>query len=366
MEKVKVGVIGCGNISEIYLKNLKAFPMIELAACADLDPNRAREKAERFGPVKACAPEELIGDPGLELVVNLTPPAEHARITLAALAAGKHVYTEKPLATSREDGLRILARAREAGLLVGSAPDTFLGGGLQTCRKLLDEGWIGEPVAATAFMTCHGPEGWHPNPDFFYQPGGGPLFDMGPYYLTALVTTLGPVRRVAASCRASFPERIVTRPDAYGARINVETPTHIAGTLDFTCGAVGTIITSFDIWAAELPRLEIYGSEGTLSLPDPNTFGGPVRIRRQGAADWSTIPLTHRYMENSRGLGAADLAQAVRYARPARAGGDLAYHVLDIMQSLLESSSMGRHLELASGCARPASLPMGLLDYELD
>lgn len=366
MDKVTVGVIGCGNISDIYLKNLKAFPITEVAACADLIPEKARAQAERHEIPRACTVDELIGDPGIEIVLSLTPPAEHASIALAALAAGKHVYTEKPLAAARDDGREILDRARRAGLLVGAAPDTFLGGGLQTCRKLIDEGWIGEPVAAGAFMVCHGPEGWHPNPDFFYQAGGGPLFDMGPYYLTALVTLLGPVRRVAGSARASFPERIVTRPDAYGTRIKVATPTHIAGLLEFAGGAVGTLVTSFDVWSSGLPRLEIHGSEGTLSLPDPNTFGGPVLIRRKDDNEWREIPLTHGYAENSRGLGLADLASSLGHKRPVRAGGDLAYHVLDIMQSLLESSQDGSYRELTSGCSRPAALPMGLLHWELD
>jgi predicted dehydrogenase len=266
---------------------------------------------------------------------------------------------------TREDGRQVLAAAREKGVRVGCAPDTFLGGGLQTCRKLIDEGWIGQPVAATAFFVQHGPESWHPNPDFFYQVGAGPLFDMGPYYLTALITLLGPVKRLAGSARISFPERIATSEEQRGRRIPVEVPTHVAGVLDFAGGPIATLITSFDVWASRLPRIEVYGSEGTLSAPDPNVFGGPVRVRRAGAEEWSDIPLTHS-AEVGRGIGVADMAYALRHDRPHRVRADVAFHVLDVMQALGESSERGRFVEVTSDCARPAPLPMGLNPGELD
>ncbi len=349
-----VGIIGCGNISEIYLKNCRAFPELTLIACADADSARAEAKAAAHG-IRALSVAALLADPTIEIVVNLTPPAAHAEINLAALEAGKHVYTEKPLAVSREDGRRTVALARAKGLRVGGAPDTFLGAGLQTCRQLLDEGAIGVPVAATAFMPGHGPEAWHPDPEFFYKQGAGPLFDMGPYYLTALVSLLGPVARITGSARISFPERLITSKAHYGEVIQVETPTHVVGVLDFASGVVGTLITSFDIWAANLPRIEIYGSGGTLSVPDPNTFGGPVRLwQREGG--WRDVPLSHDYAENSRGLGAADLARAARSGQPHRANGDLAYHVLDVMHTILEASEAGRHLTPESTCERPAPL----------
>jgi predicted dehydrogenase len=309
---------------------------------------------------------ELLEDPEIRIVVNLTIPKAHAEVGQAALEAGKSVYNEKPLAVTREDGRKMLDTAHSRGLRIGGAPDTFLGAGIQTCRKLIDDGWIGAPVAATAFMTCHGHEGWHPDPDFYYQPGGGPMFDMGPYYLTALVVLMGPVRRVTGSTRITFPERIITSQPKYGTRIRVNTPTHVAGVMDFAGGAVGTIVTSFDVWAAQLPRIEIYGSEGSLSVPDPNGFGGPVRIRRQGAADWTEVPLTHGYAKQNRGLGVADMACAMRSGRPHRANGDLAYHVLDVMHAFHDASTEGRHVELASTCERPAALPLGLIDYQLD
>jgi predicted dehydrogenase len=359
----RVGIIGCGNISGIYLTNCRKLPGLELVACADLDIERARAKDPEHG-IRAATVDELLADPDIDLVVNLTIPAVHAEVNRAVLAAGKHVYTEKPLATRRADGAATLALAREKGLRVGSAPDTFLGGGLQTCRKLIDDGIIGEPVAAVAFMTGHGPEGWHPDPEFFYKPGAGPMFDMGPYYLTALVSLLGPIARVTGSTRSSFPERTIGSGPKQGRKIIVETPTHVAGVLDFAGGAVATIITSFDVWAASLPRVEIYGSEGSLSVPDPNTFGGPVRIWLAGDKEWRDVPLTHGYSENSRGLGVAEMSGAIQAGRPHRASGELAYHVLDVMAAFEEASTTDRHVMITSGPPRVEALPAGWPDAE--
>jgi predicted dehydrogenase len=366
MKTTKIGIVGCGNISGIYLEAGRVFDILEIVACADLLPERASAKAAEYHISKACSVQELLADPEIEIVVNLTIPRAHAEVALAALQAGKSVHNEKPLAVSREDGLQLLKLAGERGLRVGCAPDTFLGGGLQTCRKLIDDGWIGEPVAATAFMLCHGHESWHPDPDFYYQPGGGPMFDMGPYYLTALVHLMGPVRRVTGSAQVTFPERLITSQPKHGAKIVVNVPTHVAGIMDFANGAVGTIVTSFDVWAAQVPRIEIYGTEGSLSVPDPNGFGGPVFVRRAGASDWSEVPLTHGYAKNSRGIGVADMAYALRSGRPHRAGGDMAYHVLDIMHAFHDASREGRHVELSSTCTRPAPLPLGLREGTLD
>jgi predicted dehydrogenase len=357
---IPVGIIGCGNISAIYLENGKLLEPFEIVAVADIEMDRARARAEEYGVPRACTVDELLADPQIQIVINLTIPAAHAEVALQVLGAGKSVYNEKPLSVQREDAQRLLALAREKGLRVGCAPDTFLGGGIQTCRKLIDDGWIGEPVAAVAFMPSHGPESWHPNPYFFYQVGGGPMFDMGPYYLTTLVTLLGPVRRVTGSARITFPERTITSQYNYGDKIQVNTATHIAGVMDFASGAVGTIITSFDIWGANLPRIEIYGSQGSLSVPDPNTFDGPVRIRRAGAQEWSDVPLTHGFTKNSRGLGVADMASAIRSGRPHRANGELAYHVLDLMHAFHDASREDRHIKIESSCERPAPLPLGL------
>ena len=363
---VKVGIVGCGTISGIYLQNARTLEAIEVVACADLIPERAQARAVEFGVPRACSVEELLADPEVEVVLNLTIPKAHAEVALAALEAGKSVYSEKPLAVRREDARRMLDLAAAKGLRVGCAPDTFLGGGLQTCRKVIDDGAIGEPVAAVAFMMSHGHESWHPDPDFYYQPGGGPMFDMGPYYLTALVALLGPVRRVTGSARITFPERTITSQPRFGTKITVNTPTHVAGVMDFASGAVATIITSFDVWPTELPRIEVYGTEGSLSVPDPNTFGGPVRIRRPREKEWLEVELTHGYTQNSRGVGVADMACGLRAGRAHRASGELAYHVLDIMHAFHDASREGRHVELESTCARPAPLPVGLVEGRLD
>lgn len=363
--RIKVGVIGCGNISGAYFRGCKPYDILEVVACADLIMDRAKAKAAEFEVPRACSVDELLNDPEIQIVVNLTIPKAHAEVNLAAIAAGKNVHCEKPLATHRDDGAKTLAAAQEKGVLVGCAPDTFLGGGIQTCRKLIDDGWIGDPVAATAFMVGHGHESWHPAPDFYYQVGGGPMFDMGPYYLTALVNLLGPVKRVTGSTQITFPERTITTEARYGERIVVETPTHITGVMDFANGAVGTIIMSFDVWSHHLPTIEVYGSEGSLSVPDPNGFRGPVRVRRPGAEDWSEIPLTHS-PDVSRGIGVADMAYALVHGRSHRVSGDLAYHVLDTMQAFEDASTSGRHVELESACSRPAPLPMGLRPGTLD
>jgi predicted dehydrogenase len=353
---VRVGVIGCGNISAIYLGNAKRFPMLEFVACADLVPERAAERAAEYGVPRVCEVAQLLEDPEIELVLNLTIPVAHAEIALAAVERGKSVYNEKPLTIELADGRQLPDRARERGVRVGCAPDTFLGAGLQTCRKLIDDGAIGEPVAATASMLCHGHEHWHPDPAFYYQPGGGPLFDMGPYYLTALVSLLGPVRRVTGSVRASFPERTIgSRPRA-GEKIAVKVPTHVAAVLDFDDGAIATLVMSFDVWARE-NRIELYGSEGTLGVPDPNRFGGPVLLRRADETEWSEAPLVHDIVDNARGLGLADMAEGLRADRAARASGELALHVLETMHAVHDASHDGRHVDLRTTADRPEPLP---------
>ena len=363
--KTKIGIIGTGNIFKAYVRGCRAFDILEIAGCADIDHPKAKARAKEFGIPRVYSVDELLADPEISIAVNLTVPKAHAAVSLAAISAGKHIYSEKPLAVTRQEGQEVLATAREKGVRVGCAPDTFLGGGQQTCRKLVDDGWIGEPVAAVAFMAGHGPEGWHPNPDIFYQAGAGPMFDMGPYYMTALVNLLGPVKRVTGSARISFPERIATSKQHQGRRIPVEVPTHVAGTLDFAGGAVATTIISFDIWAANLPRIEVYGSEGSLSVPDPNIFGGRVLVRRAGASEWSEVPLTHS-AGVGRGIGVADMAYAIRSGRAHRAHGDLAYHVLEVMGAFERASRTGRHAEIASHCSRPVPLPLGLREGTLD
>ncbi len=356
MNKVNVGIVGCGNISGIYFSNCKNFSMLDIVACSDLNQERAEAKAKEFDVPVVCSTEELLKRDDIQIVINLTTPEAHADICMAAIDAGKSVYVEKPLTIELEDGRKLLETAKEKGLLVGSAPDTFLGAGLQTCRKLIDDGWIGKPVAATAFMMCHGHEGWHPDPEFYYKKGGGPMFDMGPYYLTALVSLLGPVQRVAGSTRITFPERTIMSEPKRGTKIEVEVPTHVAGVLDFENGAIGTIVTSFDVWGAQVPMIEIYGTKGSLSVPDPNTFGGPVRFNKPGMDGWSEIPLTHGFAENSRGIGVADMANALISGGKHRASGDLAYHVLELMHGFHISSDKGAHFDTEGKCAQPEPL----------
>lgn len=359
MKQLKVGIVGCGNISGIYLENEQRFPNYEVVAIADLLIERARERAEEFNIPKAYTTDELLQDPEIELVINLTIPAVHAEIAMKALENGKHVYGEKPLAVEREDGKRILDFAKQKGLYVGNAPDTFLGAGIQTCKKLIEDGWIGQPVSATAFMMVPGHERWHPDPAFFYKKGGGPMFDMGPYYLTALIALMGPIRRVTGSAQTTYPERTITSEPKYGEKIVVETPTQINGVLDFESGAVCSIITSFDTWYHRLPNIEIYGTEGSLAVPDPNTFGGPVYVRRKDGERWNEIPLLNGFDNNSRGLGVAEMADAILTNRKSRIDGELAYHVLDVMHGIHESSQKGRHYETVSSCMKPESLPIG-------
>ncbi|MBP1992971.1 Gfo/Idh/MocA family protein [Paenibacillus eucommiae] len=359
MSKVKVGIIGCGNISGIYMQNIPKFKHLELVACADLDVDRAKAKAAEYGIGHAYTVDELLADPEIQIVINLTLPAAHAEVCLKVLEAGKHVYVEKPLAVTREDGLEIVELARSKGLMAGGAPDTFLGGGIQTCIQLIAEGAIGTPVAATAFMMCGGHESWHPAPEFYYELGGGPMYDMGPYYLTALVAMLGPIQRVTGSARISFPERTITSQPKAGSKIQVHTPTHVTGVIDFESGAIATLITSFDVKAAtDLPNIEIYGSAGTLRVPDPNSFGGPVLLKRPGA-DWEEIALTHGYALNNRGIGVADMGHSILTGTPHRASSELAYHVLEAMHGFHEASSEGRHYVMCSTCGKPAPLAAG-------
>ncbi|MCW5549046.1 MAG: Gfo/Idh/MocA family oxidoreductase [Opitutaceae bacterium] len=354
---IHVGLVGCGNISEAYFAGCQRYDILKLSACADLDPTRARAKAEKHG-VRALTVDELLADPDIASVINLTSPQAHAPLNERILRAGKHAYTEKPFALDVAESRRVLALARRKKLLVGSAPDTFLGGGIQTARQLLDDGVIGRPVAAAAFMTCRGHESWHPAPEFYYQKGGGPMFDMGPYYLTALVNLLGPVRRVSGTARASFPTRLITSQPLHGKVVKVRVPTHYSATLDFANGAVATVIMSFDTWPVpDQPNIVLYGSEGTMLVPDPNTFTGPVRLRRGADQNYEAMPLTHSD-QRLRGTGVADMAYSLlRRRRPHRCSGELAHHVIEVMAAVEKSSRRGRHIRLASTVRRPALLP---------
>ncbi|KKO54588.1 Gfo/Idh/MocA family protein [Paenibacillus sp. DMB20] len=351
MKTIKAGIIGCGNISGIYMENIAKFPSLDIVACADIDVRKAQIQAEKHDIPLACSPEELLARPEIELIINLTIPAVHAKVSLQALEAGKHVYAEKPLALTLEQGRRVLDTARQKGLLVGSAPDTFLGAGLQTALQLIQKGSIGRPVSAVAFMMSPGHEHWHPDPEFYYGEGGGPMFDMGPYYLTALVQLLGPIRSVAGMTSKALRERTVTSDKKYGSRIPVAIPTHVVGTLAFESGAVAAMVTSFDIFGGStLPHIEIHGTEGSMLVPDPNTFGGPVKYRRTGDLEWSEAPLMEGYAANSRGLGPVDMADALLNHGKHKANGELAYHVLEAMWAFQLSSDSGCYYEMKSTC----------------
>ena len=354
----KIGIAGIGNISGIYLNNLTGIfgKRLKFIAAADIIFERAEKAAAKFNVKAYTSHAEMIKDHEVDIVLNITQPEFHYMVALDSVKAGKHVYNEKPLCAERDGALELLTLASEKKLKVGGAPDTFLGAGIQTCIKLLDDGWIGKPVAATAFMACHGHEHWHPDPGFYYKSGGGPMFDMGPYYLTTLVSLLGPVTRVCGSAKMSHKTRTITSEPLNGTVIDVEVPTHIAGVLDFACGAVGTVITSFDVYSHTLPCIEIYGTEGSLRVPDPNTFGGPVYVRRLRDEEWSPVPMLKNYPTNSRGLGLVDMAEAITQNRPHRASGELAYHILDIMHGIHDSSASGKYYKIKGKCKQPIPL----------
>lgn len=350
----RVGIIGCGDVTNLYLPGTARFENIELAACADLDPARAAALAERGG-FPAVPVETLLADPSIEIALVLTPPVAHAAISRATIAAGKHVYSEKPLATTMADAAAILEDARSAGVRVGAAPDTFLGGGLRTARELIDEGAIGTPLAATASVAHLGPESWHPNPGIFYGVGGGPLLDLGPYYVTALVAMLGPVASVTAIGRGSGSERLIGSGPRAGQTVPAEVPTTVIGTLAFESGVVGGLTASFDVVGTQVPHLEIHGTAGSLLLGDPNRFDGEVRYRAVGTEEWETV--TPRFDTTvGRGIGLADMVEAIRSDRPHLATGDLAFHVLDVLLALEEATMSARTEAVASRVERPGLL----------
>jgi predicted dehydrogenase len=358
MPRTRVGLIGCGAISGAYLAHAKAFPFLQMMSCSDLNREAARKKAAEFGVPKVQSVEQTLADPSIDIILNLTVPKAHAQLSLAALDAGKHVYSEKPLAITREDGLAIVNKARKKNLLVGGAPDTFLGAGQQTARKAIDDGLVGRPVAFTAFMMGPGHESWHPSPQFYYEPGGGPMLDMGPYYITSLLNLLGPVKRLCGFGSIAIPERTITSQPLAGTKIDVKTFDHIAGTIEFEQGAIGTIVMSFATRFAQYDGqfpIVIYGTQGTLLVPDPNNFGGPVKIRRNDEPDFRELPLVndHGY---ERSIGLADMAQAIHENRPPRASGDQCLAALDIMLGFEDSSRNGRAYMPVTKYARPQPL----------
>lgn len=384
MKKIRVGVIGIGDISDVYLNNLKKYDAVEVVACASRGLEKAQRKAAQHGIPKAYASgAEVIADPEVDLILNLTTPQAHYEYNLAALKAGKHVYTEKPLAMTYAEGKELVTMAKEKGLLLGCAPDTFLGGRLQNIRELIDSGKLGLITGGGAYFIGHGHEFHHPAPAFFYQPGAGPLYDMGPYYMTALLSLLGPVRRVCAMATKAADTRTVPSGPSKGQVLPVDVDTHINAILEFACGSIVTLTCSFDVWDSEMPRMELYGTEGTVLIDEkdpisgPNLFGGDTLLRTPAEYRWATpdrnpahvntpwtvVPNRHPFnsvshAENPRGIGLVDMVYALAQHRTPRASGDMALHSLEVMECILKSAHEHIFCEPETTFERPAPLPL--------
>ncbi|MEZ0491056.1 Gfo/Idh/MocA family protein [Kineococcus sp. TBRC 1896] len=363
---LKVGVVGAGVISAQYSASLKRLPQLQITAVSDFVPERAQALADEHG-AQVLSLEELLASSDVDVVLNLTLPRTHAEVALQAIAAGKHVYGEKPLAMTVAEGREVVEAAAAAGVRVGCAPDTVLGTGIQTARALVDAGEIGTPHSATAFMTTPGHERWHPQPDFYYQPGGGPLLDMGPYYLTSLVHLLGPVVRVVGASARPSQERTIGSGPRAGESFGVTIDTHITGILEHASGALSTLVMSFDTWAARLPRIEVHGTGGSISVPDPNMFSGPVELFAAStapapgpdvdpAANWVDAGATAGYVDSGRGYGLADLALAVEAGRAHRASDEVALHVLEIMEAVQAAADGHTSVTLTTTCERPEAI----------
>lgn len=355
---LRIGLIGVGVISGQYFASLPSLPNLRLVAVADLDERRAAEVAAEQG-VEARSVDALLGSDDIDAVLNLTIPAAHVEVGLAALEAGKHVYAEKPLALRPSDAVSLLERAGQLGLRVGSAPDTVLGTGIQTVRRLIDDGAIGQVLTADAHWSAPGHERWHPNPFFYYQPGGGPLLDMGPYYLTALVTMLGPVVRVSGVSIRSPRERTVSTGPRAGEPVPVAVDTGISGILEHASGAVSRVSFSFDTWATRVPLFEVHGTTGSIAVPDPNRFDDPVEAWTEATGEWRPVPPNAGYRGAGRGYGLADMAHAIATDRPHRASGELAQHVLEIMDAVTRSSAEHAVITLTTTVPRPEAVPEG-------
>lgn len=355
---IKIGMVGVGAISGIYLENItKMFKEIKLVAVCDLIKERAENAKEKYNIEKIYnTMYELFADEEIDIVLNLTRPYEHFEVSKAALLAGKHVYSEKPLGASFEEGGELVKIAKEKGLMLGGAPDTFMGSGIQTCRNIIDSGMIGEPIGAAAFMICRGHESWHPDPEFYYKYGGGPMMDMGPYYITALINLLGGVKSITGVTKTPFEKRTITSEPHCGEIIDVDVKTTVAGILHFESGVIGTIYTTFDVYYPSQPRFEIYGSKGTLFVPDPNCFGGPVAIFHSMDGETKEIPLLFDYRDNSRGLGLADMAKAIEEKRECRVTYEQTLHVLEILTSFEKSDAARKTIDLKTTFSRKAPM----------
>jgi predicted dehydrogenase len=353
---LNVGMVGVGKISEQYLANFPTFPGLRLVAVADLNHERASQVAEEYG-VRVLTVEELLTDPEVDAVLNLTIPAAHVEISTRALRAGKHVFTEKPLGLTPAEAEPMVELAEELGLRLGGAPDTVLGTGIQTARQVLDSGLIGEPIAAQVQWTAPGHERWHPAPEFYYQPGGGPLLDMGPYYLSALVHFFGSVTRVTGIATRSARARTIESGPRAGTPLPVSVDTHVSALLEHASGVTSTVTMSFEVWKSRASNFEVYGTEGTISVPDPNTFSAAVEVAIRDQ-DWERVPDSAGYIDTGRGIGLAEMADAIQDNRPHRASGRLALHVLEIMDAILRSSREKAVIQIDSAAERPEIVPL--------
>jgi predicted dehydrogenase len=359
-QRLGVGIIGAGNISAQYLRAMRAFPVLDIRAIADMKPAVAAAKGAEFG-VPATSVDDLLGDPKIDIVVNLTIPRAHVAVGLRAIAAGKHVYSEKPLGVTYAEGKKLVAAASRAGLRVGSAPDTFLGGSHQQARALIDSGRAGDIVGGTAFFACPGHEYWHPDPAFYYDVGGGPVLDMGPYYITDLVNLLGPVKTVEAMSATPLRKRPIRSEPKRGQMMPVRVATHVAGLLRFVSGAVIQVTFSFDVPRHEHLPFELYGTQASLLVPDPNMFGGALKIAPPRAEQWEDVPVTQPYADaNYRSLGVADMALGILKDRPHRCSGELALHVLEVLEAFEVASKAGAPVKIRSRAERPAPLAKSL------
>lgn len=364
MDKLGIGIVGLGNISAAYLKASTNFPILDIRAVADMNPAAAKARADEFG-LKAVGLDELFADPSIDIILNLTIPKAHVEVGLRAIDAGKHVYSEKPLGIVFSEGQILVAAAKAKGLRVGSAPDTFLGGSHQTARRIIDDGALGQMIGGTAYFMCPGHERWHPNPAFYYEAGGGPMLDMGPYYITDLVNLLGPVAKVSGISSMLRDTRTITSKERAGEIIPVHVPTHVSGTLQFVNGAVVQVTMSFDVAAHKHVPLEIYGTEGSLLVPDPNHFGGQIEMLKKGG-EWANVDTDMPYADgNYRSIGLADMAHAIASDRPHRASGDLALHVLEVMEAFETSSQSGQVVTITTPVERPAPLSESLVSGRL-
>ncbi|MEQ1899990.1 MAG: Gfo/Idh/MocA family oxidoreductase [Devosia sp.] len=358
--RMGIGIIGAGNISSQYLRAMKDFPVLDIRAIADIRPEVAAAKAAEFG-IRTKSVEALLADPTVDIIVNLTIPRAHAAVGLQAIAAGKHVYAEKPLGVTFAEGKTLIAAAKKKDLRVGSAPDTFLGGSHQQARAVIDSGKLGTIVGGTAFFACPGHEYWHPDPAFYYDIGGGPVLDMGPYYITDLVNLLGPVARVQAMSATPHKSRVIRSTPKKGQMMPVKVATHVTGNLQFVSGAIIQVTLSFDVPKHSHRPYEIFGTEASMLVPDPNMFGGEVKVAKPRAENWDDVPVKIPYADaNYRSLGVADMAHAILSGRPHRASGELALHVLEVMEAFATASKSGEIVKIKTRAERPAPMTQSL------